>query len=92
MARPECDVAQEAVDAGESYSHTLMRSMSTALEEIYAALHHAAMSALTGEGVDGVWDRVRSCAEEFEKEYLPMMQREKVVLGGCAMVILAGGV
>ena len=53
-----------------SYSATLTRSMALVLEEFYATLTHVAVSAVTGEGMDGLFAALDKGRVEFYGEFL----------------------
>ncbi len=54
---------------------SLNRSLSLVLDEFYSTLRHVALSAATGAGVDAFFLALDDAAEEFEREYLPELQK-----------------
>ncbi|GAA5872483.1 hypothetical protein JCM16303_004534 [Sporobolomyces ruberrimus] len=66
----------EDVD-GPAYMDSLMNSMSLVLDEFYKHLRAVGVSAMTGEGMEELFEAVREAREEFETDYKP--QLEKVV-------------
>ncbi|GAA5896883.1 GTPase NPA3 [Sporobolomyces salmoneus] len=66
----------EDVD-GPAYMDSLMNSMSLVLDEFYKHLRAVGVSAMTGDGMEELFEAVREAREEFETDYKP--QLEKVV-------------
>ncbi|GAA5955323.1 hypothetical protein JCM3765_003281 [Sporobolomyces pararoseus] len=66
----------EDVD-GPAYMDSLMNSMSLVLDEFYKHLRAVGVSAMTGDGMEELFQAVREAREEYEKDYKP--QLEKVV-------------
>mmetsp|Transcript_15425 Transcript_15425/g.19743 ORF Transcript_15425/g.19743 Transcript_15425/m.19743 type:complete len:379 (+) Transcript_15425:173-1309(+) len=68
---------QEALDAvqQESYMVSLNRSLSLVLDEFYCSLRTAAVSALTGDGMEHFFQEVNKSAEEFLTDYRPDLIR-----------------
>ncbi len=54
---------------------SLNRSLSLVLDEFYSTLRHVTLSAVTGVGMDSFFSALDDAAEEFEREYLPELQR-----------------
>ncbi len=54
---------------------SLNRSLSLVLDEFYSTLRHVSLSAATGSGVDSFFSALDEAADEFEREYLPELQR-----------------
>ncbi len=59
----------------DSYMGSLNRSLSLVLDEFYSTLRHVTLSAVTGVGMDSFFSALDDAAEEFEREYLPELQR-----------------
>ena len=53
-----------------SYSATLTRSMALVLDEFYATLTHVGVSAVTGEGMDGLFEALQKGRAEFYGDFL----------------------
>ncbi|GAA5990595.1 hypothetical protein JCM5350_001048 [Sporobolomyces pararoseus] len=66
----------EDVD-GPAYMDSLMNSMSLVLDEFYKHLRAVGVSAMTGEGMEELFEAVKEAREEYEQDYKP--QLEKVV-------------
>jgi hypothetical protein len=66
----------EDVD-GPAYMDSLMNSMSLVLDEFYKHLRAVGVSAMTGQGMQELFQAVREAREEYETDYKP--QLEKVV-------------
>mmetsp|Transcript_12182 Transcript_12182/g.34273 ORF Transcript_12182/g.34273 Transcript_12182/m.34273 type:complete len:357 (+) Transcript_12182:360-1430(+) len=68
-----------ALEADSSYASTLSRSMSLVLEEFYKNLRTVGVSAITGAGMDQFFAQVTACAEEYERDYKPELERRRQV-------------
>eukprot|EP00882_Tetradesmus_deserticola_P006566 GHRQ01006910.1.p1 GENE.GHRQ01006910.1~~GHRQ01006910.1.p1 ORF type:complete len:380 (+),score=152.88 GHRQ01006910.1:586-1725(+) len=66
-----------ALDADASYAATLSRSLSLVLEEFYDGLRSVGLSALTGEGMDELFEALGECAQEYQQYYLPELQAKQ---------------
>ncbi|KAI0707466.1 XPA-binding protein 1 [Cerioporus squamosus] len=65
-------------DEGEpTYMNSLMNSMSLVLDEFYKHLTAIGVSSVTGAGVKEFFDAVEASRAEYEKEYLPELQRAR---------------
>ncbi|TFY77379.1 hypothetical protein EWM64_g6632 [Hericium alpestre] len=65
-------------DEGEpTYMNSLMNSMSLVLDEFYKHLKAVGVSSMTGAGVKEFFDAVEASREEYEKEYLPELERAR---------------
>lgn len=60
---------------------SLLNSMSLVLEEFYSHLGVVGVSAVTGEGVEGFFEKVEEKREEFEKDYRPEMEKRREEAG-----------
>ncbi|XP_073043066.1 GPN-loop GTPase QQT2-like isoform X3 [Primulina eburnea] len=63
------EVFHAALDSDHSYTSTLTRSLSLALEEFYKNLRSVGISAVTGSGVDAFFAAVEASAEEYMETY-----------------------
>ncbi|KAF2266800.1 hypothetical protein CC78DRAFT_542101 [Lojkania enalia] len=66
-----------AVGGGSGYMGSLLNSMSLVLEEFYKHLSVVGVSAMTGEGIDEFFRGVQEKKEEFERDYMPELERRK---------------
>lgn len=64
-----------ALGAGSGYMGSLLNSMSLMLEEFYNHLDVVGVSAATGYGIDDFFSAVQNKAEEFERDYVPELER-----------------
>jgi len=65
-------------DEGEpTYMNSLMNSMSLVLDEFYKHLKAVGVSSVTGDGVKDFFDAVEASREEYEKEYVPELERAR---------------
>ncbi|KAF8646014.1 hypothetical protein AX16_007439 [Volvariella volvacea WC 439] len=60
-----------------TYMNSLMNSMSLVLDEFYKNLKAVGVSSVTGAGVKEFFDAVDASREEYEKEYLPDLQKAR---------------
>jgi GTPase SAR1 family protein len=65
------DAFQSALEDDETYMGTLVGSMCLVLEEFYKHLHCVGVSAVTGEGMDELFNSISKAAAEYETEYKP---------------------
>ncbi|KAL7160467.1 hypothetical protein ABFS83_01G097000 [Erythranthe nasuta] len=63
------EVFHAALDSDHSYTSTLTRSLSLALEEFYENLKTVGVSAVTGAGMDAFFKTVEASAEEYMETY-----------------------
>ncbi|PIL32439.1 hypothetical protein GSI_05141 [Ganoderma sinense ZZ0214-1] len=65
-------------DEGEpTYMNSLMNSMSLVLDEFYKHLTTVGVSSMTGAGVKEFFEAVDASRAEYEREYLPELQRAR---------------
>ncbi|KAI0740053.1 XPA-binding protein 1 [Earliella scabrosa] len=65
-------------DEGEpTYMNSLMNSMSLVLDEFYKHLTAVGVSSVTGAGVKEFFEAVDASRAEYEKDYLPELQRAR---------------
>lgn len=69
------EVFHAALDSDQSYSSTLNRSLSLALEEFYKNLRSVGVSAVTGAGMDGFFKAVEASAQEYMETYRADIER-----------------
>ncbi|POY73875.1 hypothetical protein BMF94_3045 [Rhodotorula taiwanensis] len=60
---------------GPAYMDSLMNSMSLVLDEFYKHLRAVGVSAMTGEGMEELFDAVQEAREEYEKDYKPELEK-----------------
>ncbi|KAK7443493.1 hypothetical protein VKT23_015666 [Stygiomarasmius scandens] len=60
-----------------TYMNSLMNSMSLVLDEFYKHLKAVGVSSMTGQGVKEFFEAVEASREEYEKEYLPELERAR---------------
>ncbi|GAA5994688.1 GTPase NPA3 [Rhodotorula paludigena] len=60
---------------GPAYMDSLMNSMSLVLDEFYKHLRAVGVSAMTGEGMDELFDAVQEAREEYERDYKPELEK-----------------
>ncbi|KAF3668894.1 GPN-loop GTPase 1 [Capsicum chinense] len=77
------EVFHAALDADNTYTSTLTRSLSLALEEFYKNLRSVGVSAVSGAGMDAFFKAIDASAEEFMETYkadLDKRREEKQLL------------
>ncbi|KAI0126250.1 hypothetical protein BJ170DRAFT_465630 [Xylariales sp. AK1849] len=70
-------VEGEGGGGGSGYMSSLLNSMSLMLEEFYAHLSVVGVSSMTGQGVDDFFAAVSEKADEFNRDYLPELERKR---------------
>jgi len=73
----DLDAFHDALRGDPSFAHDLTHSLSLVLEEFYRGLHTAGVSAVTGDGVDGLLAAIDSAADEYFTVFLPDQQRRR---------------
>ena len=63
------EVFHVALDSDHSYTSTLNRSLSLALEEFYKNLRSVGVSAVSGAGMDAFFKAIEASAEEYMETY-----------------------
>lgn len=58
-----------ALDTDSSYSSTLTRSLSLALEEFYKNMHSVGVSAVSGAGIEAFFTAIESSVQEYMENY-----------------------
>ncbi|GAA5985931.1 hypothetical protein JCM11641_004832 [Rhodosporidiobolus odoratus] len=60
---------------GPAYMDSLMNSMSLVLDEFYKHLRAVGVSAMTGDGMDELFDAVQEARQEYETDYKPELAK-----------------
>ncbi|RDB21936.1 GPN-loop GTPase 1 [Hypsizygus marmoreus] len=60
-----------------TYMNSLMNSMSLVLDEFYKNLKAVGVSSMTGDGIKEFFEAVEASREEYEKDYLPELERAR---------------
>ncbi|KIY97580.1 hypothetical protein MNEG_10383 [Monoraphidium neglectum] len=71
------DAYAAALEADSSYAATLSRSLSLVLSEFYAGIKSVGVSAVTGEGMDEMFEAVAACADDYSRDYLPEVEARR---------------
>jgi translation initiation factor IF-2 len=64
-----------ALQADSTYMSSLTRSMSLVLDEFYANLRCVGVSAVTGAGVDELFQTIDEAKQEYLRDYLPLINQ-----------------
>lgn len=70
---------QEALDADTSYASQLSRSLSLVLDEFYENLNSVSVSAMTGQGMDELFQAVDQSRAEYNQFYKAELDRRAKV-------------
>jgi putative protein kinase ArgK-like GTPase of G3E family len=69
---------QDAVEADdEEYMGPFNRSLSLVMDEFYSNIRSTGVSAMTGEGISELFDKISEAAVEFNDVFLPELARRK---------------
>ncbi|KAJ2163010.1 hypothetical protein GGF46_000196 [Coemansia sp. RSA 552] len=60
----------------EAFMNSLMSSMSLVLDEFYQHLRVAGVSAMTGQGMDELFEGIDACVKEYHEEFRPGLKRQ----------------
>jgi GPN-loop GTPase len=61
----------------DNFAGTLARSMAQALEEFYSIMRCTSVSAATEHGMDDLMAAVAAAADEYERDYRPVVDRKR---------------
>ncbi|KAF9782466.1 XPA-binding protein 1 [Thelephora terrestris] len=64
-------------DGEPTYMNSLMNSMSLVLDEFYKNLKAVGVSSVTGDGIMEFFEAVDASREEYERDYLPELERAR---------------
>ncbi|KAI9502505.1 hypothetical protein GGI26_002923 [Coemansia sp. RSA 1358] len=67
---------QALMRSDEGFMTSLMSSMSLVLDEFYSHLRVVGVSAMTGQGLDELFDRIGDAVREYHDEFRPAIQRQ----------------
>eukprot|EP00658_Telonema_sp_P-2_P043872 TRINITY_DN3174_c0_g1_i1.p1 TRINITY_DN3174_c0_g1~~TRINITY_DN3174_c0_g1_i1.p1 ORF type:complete len:341 (-),score=117.82 TRINITY_DN3174_c0_g1_i1:87-1109(-) len=73
----DCEAFQDALQEETSYLSDLAHSQSLVLDEFYQTLKGVGVSAVTGDGMDSLFEAVGLSAQEYFKSYRPELDRLK---------------
>jgi len=65
------------VPADDGYILQLTRSMSLVLDEFYQGLRYAGVSALTGQGMNELFEKISEAGQEYYDDYYPEIEATK---------------
>mmetsp|Transcript_28358 Transcript_28358/g.71075 ORF Transcript_28358/g.71075 Transcript_28358/m.71075 type:complete len:363 (-) Transcript_28358:124-1212(-) len=71
------DKFHAVIDENSTFASDLSRSLSLVLDEFYKNLRVAGVSAMTGEGMEGLFDTIGRARKEYLDEYLPELKEKK---------------
>ena len=69
---------QEAVDTDEEeYMGPFNRSLSLVMDEFYSNIRSVGVSAVSGDGIDTLFEKLKEAAIEFNEVFLPELNQRK---------------
>ena len=68
---------QSTLLSDTSYMSSLNNSLSLVLDEFYKNLHRVGVSAMSGEGIEKLFEEIDKSVESYNTEYLPFL-KEKI--------------
>ncbi|KAG8374706.1 hypothetical protein BUALT_Bualt10G0023900 [Buddleja alternifolia] len=71
------EVFHAALDSDHSYTSTLTRSLSLALEDFYKNLRSVGVSAVSGAGMDAFFKAVEASSEEYMETYRTDLEKRR---------------
>ena len=72
----DIDAFRDALSEEGSYSSQLTKSMALVMGEFYENLRSCGMSAVTGEGVDAMLQKVNEARQDYTELFLPELQKK----------------
>jgi len=73
----DCDEFQDALQHETSYLSDLAHSQSLVLDEFYRTLKGVGVSAVTGQGLQDLFDAIDESAKEYLTSYRPELEKRK---------------
>ena len=71
------DAFHAVIDENPTFASDLSRSLSLVLDEFYKNLRVVGVSAMTGEGMEDLFDVINRAKKEYVDEYLPELREKK---------------
>ena len=67
---------QSSLQSDTSYMTSLNHSMSLVLDEFYQTIERVGVSAVTGDGIDLLFEKIQKVSATYQTEYLPSLQKK----------------
>jgi len=68
---------EDALQDEGAYSSCLARSLALVMDEFYRNIKTVGVSSYSGEGIDELLQAIEQAAEEYEREYKPLLEQAK---------------
>ena len=67
------DDFEDAMKENRTYMSTLIKSLGNVLDAFYKNIKTVGVSAVTGQGMNGLFKQIEKCKQQYYTEYKPML-------------------